>query len=149
MTRWMVVTFVLCLGLVGRGSAADGGTAAQAKAMLDRTAAAMKSDKMGTLAQITKGGAGFRDGDLYAFCGGPDGTYTAHGASPGLVGKSLKQIKDDSGKAVGEEIYKAAHEGRISEVAYVWPRPGSTNAVPKVAFVTKVGDQVCAVGYYP
>ncbi len=30
----------------------------------------------------------------------------------------------------------------------MWPRPGSDKPVPKVTFVTKVGDQVCAVGYY-
>jgi len=35
-----------------------------------------------------------------------------------------------------------------NEVAYMWPRPGSTEPVQKVTFVTKVGDQVCAVGYY-
>ena len=30
----------------------------------------------------------------------------------------------------------------------MWPRPGQTENVKKVAYVTKVGDQVCAVGYY-
>jgi hypothetical protein len=30
----------------------------------------------------------------------------------------------------------------------MWPRPGGTDPVQKVSFVTKVGDQVCAVGYY-
>jgi hypothetical protein len=30
----------------------------------------------------------------------------------------------------------------------MWPRPGTTDPVQKVSFVTKVGDQVCAVGYY-
>jgi hypothetical protein len=30
----------------------------------------------------------------------------------------------------------------------MWPRPGATEPVQKVSYVTKVGDQVCAVGYY-
>jgi hypothetical protein len=30
----------------------------------------------------------------------------------------------------------------------MWPRPGSTDPVKKVSYVTRVGDQVCAVGYY-
>jgi hypothetical protein len=30
----------------------------------------------------------------------------------------------------------------------MWPRPGQTDPVPKVSYFTKVGDQVCAVGYY-
>ena len=64
------------------------------------------------------------------------------------MGQSLKELKDKTGKAFGEEIYKVAQEGKISEVPYMWPRPNETNPVEKVAYVTKVGDQVCAVGYY-
>jgi hypothetical protein len=30
----------------------------------------------------------------------------------------------------------------------MWPRPGGTDPVQKVAYVTKIGDQVSAVGYY-
>jgi signal transduction histidine kinase len=71
--------------------------------------------------------------------------FTAH---PSLVGKSLKDLKDKAGKPLGEEVYKAAEAGKFTEVAYMWPRPGSTDPVQKVVFVTKVGDQVCAVGYY-
>ena len=52
------------------------------------------------------------------------------------------------GKPLGEEIYKNAQEGKIGEVSYMWARPGQTELVQKVSFFTKVGDQVCAVGYY-
>lgn len=125
--------------------AAEFGTAAEAKAMLEKATAEVKKDKAGALAKFAKGEGGFKDRDLYPFCGGPDGNFTAH---PSLTGKSLKELKDKSGKALGEEIYKVAQEGKISEVAYMWPRPGSTDPVQKVSYVTKVGDQVCAVGYY-
>jgi signal transduction histidine kinase len=107
--------------------------------------AALKADKAGALAKFAKGEGGFKDRDLYPFCGGPDGNFTAH---PSLVGKSLKDLKDKSGKPLGEEIYKVAKEGQVSEVSYMWPRPGTTDPVAKVSYVTKVGDQVCAVGYY-
>lgn len=125
--------------------AADFGTEAEAKAMLDKAVAAVKADKATALEKFTKGDGGFKDRDLYPFCGGPDGSFTAH---PSLVGKSLKDLKDKAGKALGEEIYKAAREGSVASVSYMWPRPGSTDPVQKVSFVTKVGDQVCAVGYY-
>jgi signal transduction histidine kinase len=149
MTRRLITLVVLGLGLAGHALAADLGTAAEAKAMLDKTTTALQADKAGTLVKITKGEGGFKDRDLYPFCGGPDGVYTAHGANPSLVGKSLKEIKDKNGKAVGEELYAVAQEGKVAEVAYVWPRPGaSSDPVQKVSFVTKVGDQVCAVGYY-
>jgi signal transduction histidine kinase len=121
------------------------GTADEAKAMLERAVAALKSNQAEALAQFTKGEGGFKDRDLYPFCGGPDGNFTAH---PKLVGKSLKDLKDKAGKPLGQDIYTTAKEGTISEVSYMWPRPDSTEPVQKISFVTKIGDQVCAVGYY-
>ena len=130
---------------VATAVAAEFGTAAEAKAMLERATPAIKADKAKALAMFTKGEGGFKDRDLYVFCGGPDGNFTAH---PSLVGKSLKELKDKAGKPLGEEIYKVAQEGKVGEVTYMWPRPGSTEPVQKVSFVTKAGDQICAVGYY-
>jgi signal transduction histidine kinase len=126
-------------------AAGEFGSAGEAKAMLEKAVAALKADKTAALAQFTKGEGGFKDRDLYPFCGGADGMFTAH---PTLVGKSLRDLKDKSGKPLGEEIYKTAKEGKIAEVEYMWPRPGTTEPVQKVSYVTKVGDQVCAVGYY-
>jgi signal transduction histidine kinase len=134
---------LLASGTVVR--AAEYATAAEAKAMLERAVKELKADKATALQKFTKGEGGFKDRDLYPFCGGPDGTFTAH---PTLVGKSLKDLKDKTGKPLGEEIYKTAQEGKLGEVAYMWPRPNTTEPVQKVTFVTKVGDQVCAVGYY-
>ncbi|HYN38151.1 MAG TPA: chemotaxis protein, partial [Rhodospirillales bacterium] len=67
-----------------------------------------------------------------------------------LVGKSLKDLMDKGTppKPLGQEVYAAAQPGKISEVAYTWTRPGEPTPVAKVVYVTKVGDQVCAVGYY-
>ena len=125
--------------------AGEFGTAAEAKAMLEKAVDAVKANKADALAKFTKGEGGFKDRDLYPFCGGPDGNFTAH---PTLVGKSLKDLKDKAGKALGEEIYAKAKEGTIGEVSYMWARPGTTDLVQKVSFFTKIGDQVCAVGYY-
>jgi signal transduction histidine kinase len=122
------------------------GTAEEAKAMLVRAVDAIKANKTDALAKFAKGEeGGFKDRDLYPFCGGPDGNFTAH---PKLVGKSLKDLKDKAGKALGQEIYATAKEGTILEVSYMWPRPDSTEPVQKISYVTKVDDQVCAVGYY-
>lgn len=121
------------------------GTADEAKAMLEKAVTALKANKADALAKFTKGEGGFKDRDLYPFCGGPDGIFTAH---PTLVGKSLKDLKDKVGKPLGQEIYAAAKDGAIADVSYMWPRPGTTEPVQKLSYVTKVGDQVCAVGYY-
>ena len=125
---------------------ADFGTAAEAKAMLEKAVTAVKADKAKALKSFNDGSDGFKDRDLYPFCANAaDGIFTAH---PKLAGKSLKELKDKDGKALGEAIFISAKEGAIAEVDYKWPRPGSEDPVAKVSFVTKVGDQVCAVGYY-
>jgi signal transduction histidine kinase len=126
-------------------AAGEFGTSAEAKAMLDKAVTAVKANKADALAKFAKGEGGFKDRDLYPFCGGADGNFTAH---PALNGKSMKELKDKTGKAIGEEMYKTASEGKVTEVDYLWPRPGATDPVPKVTYVTKVGDQVCGVGYY-
>ena len=143
--RLFAVVALVMLAVASPALAGSFGTADEARAMLERAVAAVKANKAEALAKFTKGEDGFKDRDLYPFCGGPDGNFTAH---PTLVGKSLKGLKDKAGKALGEEMYAIAKEGTISEVSYMWPRPGSTDPVPKVSFVTKVDDQVCAVGYY-
>ena len=145
----ILTSFVSCCALLAFSTpvfAADGfGTSAEAKAMLEKAVVAIKANKTEALAKFTKGEGGFKDRDLYPFCGGPDGNFTAH---PTLVGKSLKDLKDKAGKALGQEIYATAKEGAIGEVTYMWARPGTTDPVQKVSYVTKVSDQVCAVGYY-
>jgi signal transduction histidine kinase len=141
--KFYLVLVLPALLLTGLVWAADYGTPAEAKAMLEKVVADMKKDPTKTLAMINKGD--FKDRDLYPFCGGPDGKFTGH---PKLVGQSMKDLKDKTGTPIGEEFYKVAQEGKIAEVSYRWPRPNETEPVHKVAYVTKVGDQVCAVGYY-
>lgn len=128
--------------------ASDYGSAEEAQAMLEKAVAALQADQAAALAMFTSGEGGFKDRDLYVFCGGPDGNFTAHGSKAALVGKSLKDLKDKSGKAIGEEMYANAKEGEFVEVVYMWPRPNEDTPVEKVAYVTMVGDQICGVGYY-
>ena len=123
------------------------GTAAEARAMLDKAAAAVRADKTKALAAFNAGSDGFKDRDLYPFCANAsDGVFTAH---PSLRGTQIRDLKDAAGNAFGEQILRAGTaEGQVNEVAYSFPRPGTTAPAPKVSYVTKVGDQVCAVGYY-
>lgn len=144
---WMVSAFAAAALTLGSnaGWAAAQGSAAEAKSMLLKAVVALKADKKKALDQFTKGEGGFRDRDLYPFCGGADGTFTAH---PALAGKSMKDFKGADGEPVGTRLYDAAKEGEITEVEYQWPKPGAKDPSPKISYVTKVGDQVCAVGYY-
>jgi signal transduction histidine kinase len=147
MARWTLVA--VAVGMVGAAGLARGaeyGTREEARSMLDRVVAEMKADPKATLAKINA--KGFNDRDLYPFCSGPDGKITAHGALPERLGVDQASLKDSAGKPFGAEIRKVAQPGKVSEVSYVYKRPGSAVQEPKVSLVTKVGDQVCAVGYY-
>ena len=61
----------------------------------------------------------------------------------------MRTLKDATGKVFGQELYDAAKEGQITEVSYMFPKPGAdTTPVAKISFVTKAGDLGCGVGYY-
>jgi signal transduction histidine kinase len=127
---------------------ADGlGTAREARDMLKRAVAEMKRDKDAAIAKFNRGEDGFRDRDLYVFCAGPDGTTLAH-ANPKQVGMNLKELQDKKGKLFGREIFAVAREGKVTQVSYMWPRPGGGEPVKKMSYVTKVAGDVCGVGYY-
>src|SRR5579883_775601 len=132
------------LVFAGTALAQQLGTASEAKAMLDKAVAALKANKTKALEDFNNATGGFRDRDLYVFCAGPDGKLTSH-ANPALRGTDIKTIVDKNGKKLGEEIMTVAAEGKIAEVNYMFPRPGQTEPVQKVSYVTKVGDQVCGV----
>jgi hypothetical protein len=123
----------------------DYGTAREARMMLQRVIGALQTDEAKALQLFNEGAPGFREADLYPYCGGPDGMFTAH---PELMGSSLRELRDKRGNPLGETLYSIAKEGQIAQVTYYWPRPGSTDILRKVALVTRIGDQVCAVGYY-
>lgn len=126
---------------------AQSGTAAEAKAMLEKAVAAVKADKAKAIAMFNNGEGGFKDRDLYPFCFQlSDGIGLA--APPSVRGKDVRSLKDPTGKAFGEELYKAGQDEKISEVNYMFPRPGETTPVAKTKFVMKASDLGCGVGYY-
>jgi hypothetical protein len=130
------------------------GNADEAKAMLVKTVAAVKADKTKALDMFNKGEGGFLDRDLYPFCFNISDGKTVALANPNakqLIGNDTRNLKDPTGKAFGLELYAAAQkpEGQITEVSYMFSKPGpDPKPVPKVSYVTRVGDLGCGVGYY-
>jgi hypothetical protein len=122
------------------------GTEKEARAMLDKAVAALKQNKEKALEMFNKGEGGFKDRDLYVFCANAsDGVLTAH---PYLKGENLQDIVGKKGFPLGKEIMEHATDGKINEVTYWWPRPGSDTPVEKHTFYTKVVGQNCGVGFY-
>ena len=90
---------------------------------------------------------GFTDRDLYVWCANAsDGIVTAQ---PYMNrGKQLRDIKGKHGAPFGETIMQNATEGTIKETTYWWPRHPTGEVLEKTLLYTKVGDQICGVGYY-
>ena len=147
--RAAVAALALAAAVPAFAQKADIGSAAEAKAMLEKAVASVKADKAKALDAFNKGEGGFKDRDLYPFCGAvADGAMVAHPA-PAIRAMKLADIKDKNGFALGAEMLKVAAEDKIAEVAYMWPKPGTdTTPVAKVSYVTKVAGLVCGVGYY-
>ena len=120
--------------------AGDFGTADEARAMLNKAVAAVKADESKALAMFNSGSGGFKDRDLYVLCAdAKTGTITA---SPSSDGKNLNDF------APGRKVLQTAAVGKVSEITYMWPRPGSLTRLRKHTFYTKVGNQICGVGYW-
>jgi hypothetical protein len=148
---WTATTAAVIVAISATAFAQQGGTAQEARAMLDKAVAAVKADREVALAQFNKGEGGFLDRDLYPFCfriSDGKGIATSRYVPAGL---DARTIKDPDGKEYGKELYAASQrpDGEITEVNYRAPKPGTAAPVfAKVSFATKVGNLVCAVGYY-
>jgi hypothetical protein len=134
------------LASLNPATSAEFGIAEEAKAMLGRAIDELKADKLAAIAEFNRNDPRFRDRDLFVFCfNKDDGRITAHEA---FVGRDIRTLHDSAGHAFGEDMYRNAKEGQISEIAFQAPMPGSTEKVSKRAYVTAIGDQICGVSSY-
>ena len=121
-------------------------TPEEAKGLLEKGVVAMKQDEAQAREMFATGEGGFKSKDLYVWCANAsDGILTVH---PTNKGKELRDIKGKHGAPFGETIMENAAEGAIKETTYWWPRPGSDEPFEKTTYYTKIGDQICGVGYY-
>ena len=155
MRRWTFTTMLAGLAcaiavsgpLLAQAQAPQGGSPAEARAMLERAVQALRTDKQKALTAFTQATKDFRHRDLYVFCFGPDGTIDAH-PNAALMGVEASLLKDKDGKAFALEILKAAQPGTVAEVTYSWPRLLSNDPMRKTSYVTRIDDHICGVGYY-
>jgi hypothetical protein len=135
----------------GLASAQSSGTATEAKAMLDRAVVALKANQATALAEFNdKNNKQFHDRDLYVFCFNmSDGRFTAH-INLALMGTDVRALKDkdDPLGQRGYDLVKGLPEGNVGTNDYNFPKPGTTESVPKQSFMTRVGGTGCGVGYY-
>ena len=113
-----------------------------------RAVTELKSNEAAALAKFNdKEDKQFRDRDLYVFCFNvSDGKFTAH-PNPSIMGTDVRalKVKDDP---LGQRLFDQVKEGAVTTVDYSFPKPGTTEPVPKESYITRVGGQGCGVGYY-
>jgi len=147
---FVLASFALLSG-VAVAVAQQAGTAAEARTMLDRAVAALKTNEAAALAAFNdKNNNDFHYADLYVFCFDmTTGKINAH-ANPALMGRDSRTIKL-GGEPLGQRVFdviKNAPEGTVSTVAYIFPKPRMPEPVPKESYVTRIGAEGCGVGYY-
>jgi hypothetical protein len=91
----------------------DFGSPQEAFWMLERVIGAMRTDQTKALQLFNEGAAGFRELDLYPYCGNDEGVFTAH---PELVGTSMRELRDKRGNPLGEWLYETAKVDQIGRV---------------------------------
>ncbi|MGB1311739.1 MAG: cache domain-containing protein [Leucothrix sp.] len=127
------------------------GTSEQAKSMLEKVISAMQADPAKAVAAINRGDAEYRLNDLYPYCFENDGLVgkvTAHGRADNVIGVPVKKVKDKNGTIIAGQMIPFAEDGVIKTATYWFPKPNETVPLEKEAYYSKIGVQICAVGYY-
>ena len=65
-----------------------------------------------------------------------------------MVGRDVRSLHDKTGNPFGEQMYQNAQDGQTVTVGYMAPVTGSTDQVPKRAYVTRIDNQVCGVNIH-
>jgi cytochrome c len=145
------ITLLVLLQSAASVSAQQLGTAEEARAMLDRAIGTLRSNEATALSEFNDPSNNkFHDRDLYVFCYNlSDGKITAY-ESPALLNIDVRTLalKDDP---IGQRAYQAvqnAPEGSVITIDYNFPKPGTTEPVPKQTLETRIGNQGCGVTYY-
>ena len=138
----LLVSFALAAG-------ADKGSANEAKTMVEKAAALIKSDgKDKAFAEFTNKKGKFIDRDLYIFVVDFSGLTLAHGGNEKLVGKDMSELKDADGKFFIKEFIELAKTKGTGWVDYKWANPVTNKIEPKSTYIQKVDNYFLGCGIY-
>jgi signal transduction histidine kinase len=86
--------------------------------------------------------------DTYVFVVGLNGVEYVNPAFPNLEGRNLLDYKDAAGNFLVREMIDKTEDDANAWVEYFWPRPGSGDAVKKLAYVrrTDVDGEAMVIG---
>jgi cytochrome c len=131
---------------MGAACAAGQATPDEAKDMALRAAAYLKEVGPATaLPAFSAKDGPWHDRDLYVTVQDNKGFMVAHGTNPGLVGRSVLELKDVDGKPFNHEIQEIKEPGWID---YKWRNPVTNAVEAKTSYNVREGDYIIGVGAY-
>lgn len=135
--------------VVGVGFYVPRSSVEQARDFLDRAVAEVgRAGAPAAFAAFNDRRGPFVKEDLYVFAVGlDDAKFYAMGATPGLVGADVRDLRDAAGKPIIQEMIKLAREGG-GEYEYVWRNPANNKVEKKHSIVRKVDNYLIGVGHY-
>jgi cytochrome c len=145
-----ILTLLLCAGGV-HAAAGDTGSAKEAKAMVQKAVAYLKTNGPDVAFPAFSDPKGkFVDRDLYIWVADMNANMkcVAHGVSAQLVERDLMEFKDSDGKLFIREIYELAKIRGSGWVDYKWFRPATRKIEQKSVYFEKVDHYIVACGYY-
>jgi len=145
----VLVCFVSVFLLGAFIDASYAGNADEAKAMVEKAAAFLKSNgKEKAFAAFADKNGQFIKGELYIFAIDFDGKVFAHGGNPQLVGKNMSGLKDSTDKFFIKEMIEGAKSKGSGWSDYKWANPTTKKIVDKTTYFMKVDDIILGCGIY-
>lgn len=143
-----LIAFTLLCSLTQAAFAEEHGTAAEAKAMVQKTIAAMKKNGVeNTLAEINKRDGQYKDKDLYVVVYSMAGQNLAH-INPKMVGKDMLELTDVDGKHFIKERIELAKKNGSAWQDYKFLNPVSKQIEPKSMYIEKYESVIVGCGIY-
>jgi signal transduction histidine kinase len=136
----------LSVALASVAYAAGQATPDEAKAMAIKAAEYLKSmgpDK--AFAEFDAKDGPWHERDLYVTVQNSQGVMVAHGTNPGLIGKSVIDLKDVDGKPFNRDIQAVKDAGWVD---FKWQNPLSKTVETKHQYSVRVGEYIVGVGAY-
>ena len=140
---------VILISLLWVSFALAGGTANEAKVLVEKAAVYIKAEgKEKAFAEFSNPSGKFVDRDLYIFIVDFNGLTLAHGGNAKLVGKNMLELKDADGEFFIKKSIEVAKTKGNGWVDYKWVNPVSKQIEPKSTYIQKGDDYFLGCGIY-
>ena len=144
MKHWMKLGAVVALTLASTALRAE--TPDEAKALLDRALAEIKTSGLDKAVKDFNAGGNWKKGGLYVVAVQLDGTMLAHSANDKLPGKNMLEAKDAGGKAFVKDAISLVKSSGGGQIDMRWGNPVTKQIADATMFVRRVPGQEVYLG---